>query len=504
MRKNRINMFVGIVIQVFLPFISNASNTNLIGDFNNDGAVSIAEVQLVINSFLGIITNYAPVANAGTAQNVYLGAVVTLDGSASSDADNDPLTFRWSFTSKPTGSSTILSNATAEKPTFKTDIFGAYTLNLVVNDGKANSTANTVIITVIPDNNISTKTTVPKTGQTSCYDSAGTIIPCAGTGQDGELQVGVMWPIPRFADNGNGTMTDGLTGLIWSKDAYPASERMNWQGALDYIKIINSNKYMGYSDWRLPNVNELKSLQSYGEIRIGDMFIYTWLNGFKNVLTTYWSSSTYAGNTLDAWIVDVGGRVYDSRKTDIWFHSVWPVRGSQSGSTDTATVFKTGQNNCYNAGGETILCSGTGQDGELQSGASIQEPRFVAASNQTISDTATGLVWSNDLTLLLTTWQGALDYIKMINKSTYLGYSDWRLPNVKELGTLLINYGKKNTESWLWGEGFKWVPIADYWSSSTDSTYFNSQAWTVFMNDGSIGAGNKLSGNYVWPVRGGR
>lgn len=106
---------------------------------------------------------------------------------------------------------------------------------------------------------------VPQTGQTTCYDNA-TFSPvdCAGTGQDGEFKAGLQWPTPRFVDNGDQTQTDKLTGLIWSKDANPGSTR-SWQGALDYIKELNSSNYLGYSDWRLPNRNELVSLVNSGQ-----------------------------------------------------------------------------------------------------------------------------------------------------------------------------------------------------------------------------------------------
>jgi len=55
---------------------------------------------------------------------------------------------------------------------------------------------------------------LPKTGQTHCYDTAGNPIASAGTGQDGEIQTGVAWPTPRFAVNGNTTITDNLTGHL--------------------------------------------------------------------------------------------------------------------------------------------------------------------------------------------------------------------------------------------------------------------------------------------------
>ena len=63
---------------------------------------------------------------------------------------------------------------------------------------------------------------LPKTGQTTCWDTIGNVIPCPGTGQDGEIQAGVAWPSPRFNDNGNGTVTDKLTGLMWTQNANPA------------------------------------------------------------------------------------------------------------------------------------------------------------------------------------------------------------------------------------------------------------------------------------------
>ena len=94
------------------------------------------------------IVNTAPVASAGAAQSVLVNALVTLDGSKSSDANGDALSYAWTLTDKPAGSTVALANAASAKATFTADVAGVYTATLVVHDGKPNGTsASTVSIT---------------------------------------------------------------------------------------------------------------------------------------------------------------------------------------------------------------------------------------------------------------------------------------------------------------------------------------------------------------------
>ena len=168
---------------------------------------------------------------------------------------------------------------------------------------------------------------VAKTGQTLCYDSAGTTITCLGTGQDGELQEGVASPSPRFTNNGDGTVTDNLTGLIWLQNANCFGLK-TWADAVAAANGLASGQ-CGLSDgsaagdWRLPNLRELQSLVDYGgfnpSLPAG--------HPFTNFLSSpYWSSTSYAGFPSFAWGVFFDfGNVFSDDKSDAIFGTA--VRG---------------------------------------------------------------------------------------------------------------------------------------------------------------------------------
>ena len=390
----------------------------------------------------------------------------------------------------------------------------------------ANSTTATYIVTVSTSAAATSAIKLPKTGLTTCYDSAGAIITCTNTGQDGELQKGVAWPSPRFTNADNSTpingnvVVDQLTGLMWTRDGNapgppactPALVK-TWQDALDYAACLNTNSYLGYADWRLPNRKELKSLVNYGQPDTA-----TWLNtqGFTNAKTdSYWSSTSYATNTGHAWDVSlIDGVMSDVIKTIN--HYVWPVRAGQ-GSGAPAEQPKTGQTICSNSTGTVITCTNTGQDGELQKGVAWPSPRFTNADNSTpingnvVVDQLTGLMWTKDgnapgpascTPAAAKTWQDALDYVACLNTNSYLGYADWRLPDVNELESL-VNADQSNTATWLNTQGFSHVQFQLYWSS-TSYAADGSHAWFVDMFDAFVNDVNKTNIFYVWPVRAGQ
>ena len=127
-------------------FTADVAGTYVATLIVNDGQVDSTSATVTVTATRD---NAAPVANAGTAQYVTTSSTVTLDGSGSTDANGDPLTYRWSMTSKPSGSAASLSSTSSARPTFTADVAGTYVATLIVNDGQVDSTSATVAVMAI-------------------------------------------------------------------------------------------------------------------------------------------------------------------------------------------------------------------------------------------------------------------------------------------------------------------------------------------------------------------
>lgn len=328
---------------------------------------------------------------------------------------------------------------------------------------------------------------LPKTGLTSSYFA----------GDDGELQKGITWPIPRFSINVDTTVIDNLTGLVWAPDAGTPTigscvgGMKDWQGALNYVACLNTNSYLGYTDWRLPNVNEVESLFNSGQANSA-----AWLNtqGFSNVLANYyWSSTTQAGFTQLAWVATFQNSNTDSGglKSSASYY-VWPVRTGEGIDTAPAKLPKTGQTTSY----------AIGDDGNIQKGVTWPNPRFTAGTGamvDCVKDNLTGLMWVKSPDSTQRSWGAGLDYS---NNLTLCGYSDWRLPNKKELMSL-INAEQAIQAGWLNAQGFNNI-VADYYWSSTTNYGYPSYVWVIHMDNGDQFGGVRSALYYAWPVRGGQ
>ena len=131
------------------------------------------------------------------------------------------------------------------------------------------------------------------------------------------------WTGVRFTDNDDGTVTDNLTGLMWAKNAN-AEGLITWAAALTYCNdlVLPAS---GYTDWRLPNINELYSLvdptQSSPALPAG------YSGYFTNVQSTYyWSSTTYESYPYYAWYVSMGNGYVHYHGKDYNRYCAWPVR----------------------------------------------------------------------------------------------------------------------------------------------------------------------------------
>lgn len=259
---------------------------------------------------------------------------------------------------------------------------------------------------------------VVDTGQDACYDHRRPIpAPAAGGaffGQDAQ-QAG---PQPSYRDNGDGTVSDRNTGLMWSKATDPA--KVNLQEATAIARAMNLG---GHSDWRVPTIKELYSLIDFrGVTGMGDIsssaaprsavpYINTdyfdfrygasderfidaqWLTSTKYVSTTMDGMETLFGvNFADGRIKGYGLRHPGSSRQEKKFYARY-VRGTPYGNND-----------------------------------------FSDNGDGTISDRATGLMWMKSDSGAGMNWEEALKFSEALSQA---GHDDWRLPNAKELQSIV-------------------------------------------------------------------
>ncbi len=332
-----------------------------------------------------------------------------------------------------------------------------------------------------------------ETGQTISY----------AAGDDGAFQAGVPWPDPRFADNGDGTLTDRLTGLMWTQDnvnpgpalCNPGVTR-NWFLSLTYVACLNANSYLGYSDWRMPNMVELNSLV---HAQVADQRPWWQSQGFTSTTNYRWWSSTNQPDSLGtAWNLSAFAVNSLYGKLAVTGTAVWPVRDDPDGGA--VELAATGQVRCWDDSYVEVPCAGTGQDGDLQAGAAWPSPRF-EVDGDCVSDRLTGLTWTRDANPFGTrSWHDALQDALDLE---LCGHDDWRLPSLVELRTLL-HYdrptGSYPDSLYVWWEsqGFTNVSTAPPWSGTSAATGPTVGAWTLFSTWGKEDDEEAI----VWPVRG--
>ena len=271
------------------------------------------------------------------------------------------------------------------------------------------------------------------TGQTSCYDNSGDIsCPAAGMpfhGQDAQHNSQVF----HFTDNGDGTVSDGVTGLLWQQSpdtdgngTLNIGDKLTLDEALAYCEDL---ELAGRSDWQLPGIKALYSLIDFTGIDPSG-YEGTDTSQLTPFIDTDYFDFAYGDTAAGERVIDAQ---FASRTEYV----------STTGPNDSETLFGVnfadGRIKGYglrvgpNVKAFNVLC--------VQGEAGYGDNDFVDHGNLTITDRSTSLMWSQrdsgtDMPGGLN-WEEALAWAELKNAENYLGYSDWRLPDAKELQSLL-------------------------------------------------------------------
>ena len=250
------------------------------------------------------------------------------------------------------------------------------------------------------------------TGQTNCYDNQG-IIPCPEEGesfygQDAQYESSQ----PSYVDNGDGTVTDLNSGLMWMQDP---GEKMEYYEAIAYA---GSFTFAGYDDWRVPTVKELYSLMNF--------------SGIDDAVT-----GTDPFIDRDYFVFEYGDPAIGEREIDSQWVTTSIYKASVMDGQECffGVNFADGRIKCYPTHGrKNKLYFLRFVRGE----ASYGENQFVDNSDGTISDFSTDLVWQQADSTKGLDWGDALSYCENLELA---GQDDWRLPNAKEL-QYIVDYDR--------------------------------------------------------------
>lgn len=224
---------------------------------------------------------------------------------------------------------------------------------------------------------------------------------------------------PSYKDNGDGTITDNVTGLMWVK---ARGSKATWDDALKGAKSCSVGKY---NDWRMPTIKELYSLidfngkcRSFTNSKDCTPYLNTKIFEFKFGETSKgeriidcqdWSSTSYVSTTMDGSPTAFGVNFADGR-----IKGYPKVRKDPKGSQPNKLFVR-----------------------YVRGNVDYGKNDFADNGNKTISDKATGLMWTKEDSGKGMNWKEALAWVQQKNKEKYLGYSDWRLPNAKELQSIV-------------------------------------------------------------------
>ena len=259
------------------------------------------------------------------------------------------------------------------------------------------------------------------TGQTATFDNSGTSRSTAAfPGQDADY-VGNQ---PSYRDNGDGTVTDLVTGLMWEK----GYDTMNWADAQAHADDVTTG---GYDDWRVPTIKELYSLIDFSGNQGSGVS--------PESATAPSNAEPFIDDTAFAFAYPTSGRYIDVQFVTSSVYTSDVMNGSQC---FFGVNFADGRIKCYPTA--TSRHNGGGwQVRYVRGNADYGINDFTDNGDGTVTDAATGLMWSGvdsgDVALSLgvdaaMSWQEALQFAE---NSTYAGYDDWRLPNAKELQSIV-------------------------------------------------------------------